>query len=195
MTFSKSTPNSSYFKKIQEILAAVSSRKELYKAIVDAPFHDPRQAAHLDLGIVVLLLVNEKEHTIDRIALSDTEPAEGAVKMSEKPFNDIKIPLGHDTNIIAQAISTGEPQSTHDWKLLFVPALSEEAARYNQAGAGIECSYVYPLKTGSGGALIFSLFQPGSQIGDGHREFMEPYAELVSSLLNRSTTTATTTRS
>jgi hypothetical protein len=185
MNVSQPVPGSPYFQKIEEILSTATARAELYKAIVNAPFHDLRQTTHLDLGIIVLLLANKGKGTIDRIALSDTEPAQGAVKMSEKPFNDIKIPLGHESNIIAQAIATGEPQNTHDWQLLFVPALSKEAARYNQAGAGIECSYVYPLKGKNGGALIFSLFQPGSLIDDSHRAFMQSYAELVGSFLNR----------
>src|SRR5207253_8708356 len=74
------------------------------------------------------------------VCSSDLTPAaDGAVKMSEKPFADIKIPLAHKRNIIAKAIASGEPQMTADWELLFVPALSAQAARYNQAGAGIEC--------------------------------------------------------
>lgn len=183
MDVSQFQPDSTYFKKVREILGAAKTPADLYKAVVDAPFHDLRQTVHLDLGIIVLLLANKAEGTIDRIALSDTEPAQGAVKMSEKPFNDIKIPLGHSSNIIAQAIATNKPQSTHDWHLLFIPALSEEAARYNQAGAGIECSFVYPLAAKDGGALIFSFFQPASNINGDHSSFMETYSALAGSYL------------
>jgi hypothetical protein len=134
----------------------------------------------------MLLMVNNSDGTIDRIALSNTPAADGAVKMSEKPFADIKIPLVHKRNVVARAIASGEPQVIADWELLFVPALSAQAARYNQAGAGIESSHVYPLKNaGDGGALIFSFFQPASNIGPEHTAFMEAYSQMVAEALRR----------
>lgn len=176
-------PGNPYHDKLLALLQSVKTRQELLTAIVNAPFHDLRETTHLDLGIIVLLLVDAKEGTIDRIALSQTPAAEGAVKMSEKPFADIKIPLNHPSNIIAQAITTDVPQATGDWKHLFTPALPPQAARFNQAGAGIECSYVYPLQAGDGGALIYSFFQPGQNLGLAHRTFMSAYAKMVTAAL------------
>jgi len=175
-----------YYKKLHTILQDAPTMEHLLDAIVNAPFHELRRSMHLDLGIVVLLMVNAKDKTIDRIALSNTPAADGAVKMSEKPFGDIKIPLAHKRNIIARAIATGEHQVTADWELLFVPALSAQAARFNQAGAGIECSQVYPLKNaGEGGALIFSFFQPARNIGPEHVAFMEAYSGMVAEVLGK----------
>jgi hypothetical protein len=176
-------PNGPYYETLRKLLKAAASEEELREAIVNAPFHELRQTTHLDLGIIVLLLVDKASGSINRIALSDTEAAHGAVKMSEKPFHTIKIPLGHKKNVIAQAIATQTPQSTSDWRLLFVPAMSAQAARFNQAGAGIECSYVYPLDAGDGGALIFSFYQPNSNISEEHGIFMETYARLASEAL------------
>lgn len=174
-----------YLQSIKSLLEAAKNEEELLEAVVNAPFYDPIKATKLDLGIVVLLLVNKKQVTIDRVALSDTEQAKGAVRMSEKPFKEIKIPLGHPVNIIARAIESGEAKYVSDWQYLFTPALSPRAARFNQAGAGIEFSCVYPLKARDGGALIFSFFQVSNNIQEKHYHFMTYYARLVDSFLQK----------
>lgn len=171
--------NSPFFDSLQEQLNQAASERQLFEAIVNAPFRHPVQTTLLDLGIIVLLLVNRAKLTIDRIALSDTEHAEGAVKMSEKPFRSIKIPLGHTANIIAKAIATGRPTSTADWPDLFVPVLSPQAARFNQSGAGIECSFVFPFTARDSGALIFSYYQPRQNIGPLQQKFMHAYTDMV----------------
>lgn len=173
----------SFFRSLQKELSSAQTDQALLEAIVNAPFRHRVEVTKLDLGIIVLLLVDPKTKLIDRVALSDTEQAAGAVKMSEKPFHDIKIPLGYESNLIARVIKTGKPQSTTDWKYLFVPDLSPRAARFNQAGAGIECSYVYPLTARSGGALIFSYYQACANIGETHQSFMERYIRLVNDRL------------
>lgn len=155
-----------------------------YTAIVNTPFADKLTTTQLGLGIVVLLLKNEATNTIDRIALSDTFHAEGAVNMSAKPFKEIKIPSDNPDNIIAKAIRSSRPHHTTDWKDLFTPALSVVDARFNQAGAGIECSYVYPLEYDSGAALIFSYFVEPAKISDAHKRFMKVYAGLAGSALH-----------
>lgn len=174
-----------YFASLELLLAQARAKQSLLHAIVNVPFHDPAYATSFDIGIIVLLLVNKPAGTIDRIALSDTEQAKGAVRMSEKPFESIKIPLGHKGNIIAQAIESRRPHHTSDWQYLFTPALTPQAARFNQAGAGIECSYVYPLAgVQDGGALIYSYYQPSSNISPRHKHFMKRYTELVVHRLN-----------
>jgi len=141
------------------IIQAASDDKSLFQAIVNAPFSDPLLAAKLFLGIVVFLLVNKKDGTIDRVALSQTELAEYTKKMSVKRFEDIRIPLDDPKNILAKAIRTGKPQETTDWQYLFTPELTAEEARLNQAGGGIAYSAVYPLVGArDGGAMIFSWF-------------------------------------
>lgn len=162
-----------------------SSRQAFHQAVVDAPFHDAFTAISIDLGITVLLLVNRAEGMIDRIALSKTAMADRAVEMSAKPFAEIRIPLNHPRNIIAKAIKTGQLQQTDDWPVLFVPALTAQQARFNQAGAGIECSVVHPLKVRDGGAMIFSFFQPPQNLTKDHYRFVHDYSALVSRSLSR----------
>lgn len=173
------------FERLRKLLSAASAA-ELPQEIVNAPFeHNRIEAAFLFLGIVVLLLVDPKKDTIDRIALSDTELASRTTKVSAVPFEEIRIPLKHPENIIAKAIRTNEPQDTTDWKFLFEPALKPDQARINQASAGIAYSAVYPLQVPDGGALIFSYFQYQQAIGKQQQEFMENYSSLVSDALSK----------
>jgi len=174
----------SYDQKLKTLLDKTHSKAELHKAIVNAPFRDKKEVTLLDLGIMVLLLVNKETGMIDRVALSDTDAAKGAMNQSIKPFHEIKIPLDSSDNIIAQAIKSGMPRQTFDWRDLFIPALTPEDARFNQAGAGITCSFVYPLTgTKDGAALIFSYYQQHKMTDKLQAEFMTSYTKLVSEKL------------
>ncbi len=159
--------------------------QKLWRAIVDTPFADPLAATNLGLGIVVLLLADAKIKLLRRVALSNTPSADGALRLSAKPFHEISIPLDYKQNLIIQAITTGEPQQTADWQHLFAPDLSPREARLNQAGAGVECSAIYPFKGRKrAGALIFSFYEPPEGITPTHRVFMQTYTDAVGQCLN-----------
>jgi hypothetical protein len=165
-----------------------ASDENLHYSVVNAPFDYPVFAASLFLGIVVLLLVDKATGTINRIAITDNMHAERAKRRSAKRFEEIKIPLNHQENIIAKAINSGEPQFTVDWHYLFVPELTSDQARFNQADSGIGFSAVYPVKSGlirtkAVGALIFSYYQFPEKVGRQQRNFMRKYAEIVSRVL------------
>lgn len=174
-----------YAQTLKEQLLKAPTLQDKYDVVVNTPFIDAYESTKLDLGIVVLLLVNRKDKTIDRIALSDTEPAQGAVNISTVPFAKIRIPLKHKTNAIAQAVATKERQVVADWKFLFVPAMDEVSARHNQSGAGIGSSLVYPLieKNKGFGAMIFSFFQPPFNLRKRHFNFAETYSQAVADAL------------
>jgi len=175
----------SYISQLEaDLISSSRSKNTSYEAIVNNPFKDKITATTLDLGIIVFLLVNTDTKTIDRVALSDTEQAKNAVKMSAIPFHDIKIPVSHPDNIISRAISTHTPRETEDWIDLFIPAFTSQQARFNQLGAGIECSWVFPLNIPDGGALIYSYYQPYHNLTDDHKKFMTAYTNRVSWLLN-----------
>jgi hypothetical protein len=186
MSPASAAEDDAYYSYLQERLEAAQDDEQLFDAIVNAPFHDRLFTTHLDLGIIVFLLVNKKTKTIDRIALSNTEQAKAAVRMTAKPFKQIKIPVGHPTNILARAIETQKHYQTHDWQYLFVPELTVKEARFNQHGAGIECSVVYPLiGARGGGAMIFSFFQVPNNIGAEHHAFMKTYSTMVAKALQK----------
>lgn len=175
------------YDKLRAVLSAAGSRADLYKRIVNAPFDDRMSMTFLYLGIIVLLLVDETGTHIKRIALSDTELAQGTTNMSVKRFEDISIPLDHPINIIAKAIATGTPQDTTDWKYLFTPELKPREARLNQAGGSIAYSAVYPLDQSCSpkGAIIYSYHEYPKELGDDQAKFMDTYTGLASQALGR----------
>jgi len=169
-----------YFSDLGQILAKPKTESKLYEAVVNAPFHDLHKTTLLGLGIVVLLLVNKSEGTIDRIALANTTLAHGTLDMSAIPFREIKIPLNYTQNFIARAIKDRHYMITSDWQYIFNPVLTPEEARFNQAGGGIACSVIYPLLTvGRPGAIIFSYYEGLDRISKEHHKFMSRYTNLV----------------
>src|SRR5690348_5496480 len=131
MVLSSHADTDAFLSELKTILDGAKDRDDLLKKIVNAPFTDRRRTALMGLGISVLLLVNKKTQTIDRIALADTEMAQGTLDMSVKGFHEIKIPLNYRGNFIAEAIRSARYQCTSDWQYLFAPALSPEEARLN----------------------------------------------------------------
>lgn len=175
------------FLAITHSLDQPDSDESLFRAIVNTPFTDKLGATKLGLGISVLLLADEENATLDRIALSDTEMASGAVAYSAKPFHEIRIPLDYTDNLLIKSFHSKQYQVTEDWAPLFVPELTPEEARFNQAGAGIACSIVYPLLPFDAkrplGAMIFSYFEPLSSISARHHAFMRTYTDTVAAKL------------
>lgn len=156
----------------------------LLQTIVNGPFYNKFHTTNLDLGIVVLTMVNSETDMIDRIAHSKTAPAQDALKATPVSFKDIHIPLYDKINLLSKAIATYKPQKTSDWNYIFTPAINAETARFSQAEAGMGCSFIYPFKARNGGALIFSFYQAVDMIGDQHQSFMENYTAIVNSALS-----------
>lgn len=168
---------------LRSLLLNKDSSDLLYRNVVNTPFTDQLLVTQLDLGIVVLLLVNTHDQTIDRVALSDTLQAKGAVSVSAKPFHDIKIPLDAPHNALVQVIKNDTPQLIEDWSVLFTPVLTAEESRRNQRAASIDCSLICPLHFAKGGALIFSFFQPEKYLTENHISFAQEYTKLVENYL------------
>lgn len=157
---------------------------DLTRVIVDAPFMYKSDMVLMGIGIVVLLIGNRKDKTLHRVSICNTDLANQTLTISLKKFEDIRIPFSCKENILIQAIDSHEPKMTNDWKYLFIPELSPEQARLNQAGGGIACSFAYPLYFGDDtGAMIFSYFKEPLEIGADERSFMREYAAIVSKRL------------
>jgi hypothetical protein len=172
------------FQEIRSTLAS-SDPKSIASAIVNIPFKYRADMVLMGIGIIVLLIADKKCGQIHRVALSNTELAEGTTRISSKKFEEIMVPIDDKQNIVAKAIKTQQPQMTDDWKYLFTPGLSPDQARLNQAGGGIACSHVYPLSfQGEGGALIFSFFKGPEEIGKTEVRFMDTYSKAVSDRLD-----------
>lgn len=175
-----------FIRELKDKLAAAHNDAALFETIVNAPFYNRRLTTTFGLGFLSFVLVNKKTKTIDRISISKTDTAQGAIDITIKPFEQLIVPLGYKGNAVAEAIRSGRYQQTTDWNYLLTPVLKPEEARLNQAGAAIACSYVYPLiNARDGGAIIFQYFITLDKIENLHREFMYRYTKLVSSALNK----------
>ena len=166
-----------YIEICNKILLGATTCTELYDKIVNGPFTYRKETIMLGLGIVVLLLRNNNDQTIDRVALSRTEHAEGAQAISVKKFEEIRIPLSATNNALVQSVLQDRYTFVTDWTYMFIPALTAEEARLNQAGAAIDCSVIYPLSSlPSGGCMIFSYFEPMTKLTLNHHRFMAGYS-------------------
>ena len=162
---------------LQEKLQELQGDKD--QAIADALFQTDI-AIDFEIGAVVLTRLNVADNMIDRVALSRTPPAVGAVRASTKQFESIRIPADAKENALARCIAGGKSEIVTDWYELFTPALSAQEARDNQAGAGVMCSVVnsYAGKESSG-ALIFSLLCGAEEVGSEHLAVFNEFANLV----------------
>lgn len=180
------TTDGEYYAQLKAVLANCKTTRQLYGKLVNLPFEDKQKAAMLSLGHMILALVNKKNGTLDRIALSNTESARGAVNYSVLPFKAIRIPLSNKENYIGIAIRTKKIMATTDWGDTFTPVLTRQEARFNQAGAGVGCSVIYPLPgVGDGAAFVFSYYEPLSRIGDFHHKFMKTYTDIATQELKK----------
>jgi hypothetical protein len=175
-----------YYDKASKIFAEVTNLAKLYDKVVDLPFEDKARVTMLSMGHMIFCLVNKKNQTIDRVALSNTDSAKGAVNFSVLPFKAIKIPLSNRDNYIGIAIRTKKVMATSDWYYTFTPVLTADQARMNQAGGAIGCSVIYPLLgVGDGAALVFSFYEPLNRIGEMQHHFMEKYSKVVAAELRK----------
>lgn len=186
MVYSSVSEADDYFAELTKYLDGAKSKEDLYHRIVNAPFADPRRTTTLGLGVLTLCLANNRAGTVDRIAMSDTDMAQGARDITVKPFDDLIVPIDYKGNIVVEAIRSGHYQQTSDWYYLLTPVLKPEDARMNQAGAAIACSFVYPLiKTNPKGGIIFHYFITMDKISNDHHNFMFRYIKIVSQALNK----------
>ncbi len=169
---------------LKKSLLDCADYEELKQKIVDAPFDQRLAAAELFLGFMVLLIVDPKTGLIDRVTLSHTELAKNTTVFSYLPFEEIKIPLDHDVNIIARAIRNDAPYDTTDWYFTFTPALTGHQARLNQASGGIAYTAIYPLHIPNKGALSFSYYQYAENIDELQVNFMKAYSKIVSEIMS-----------
>src|SRR4051812_5244626 len=104
--------NEAYLSELNSALERASSKVELFEAIVNSPFANRQVSTSLGLGFLSFVLVNKKTRTINRISISNTDTAQGAIDITIKPFHELIIPLNYKGNCVAEAIRSGRYQQT-----------------------------------------------------------------------------------
>jgi hypothetical protein len=169
-----------YLATLRTLIKDVKNKDELYKAVVNSPFTDRRKSTLLGLGLVCLMVVNKTSKTIDCLAHSDVDYAKSAVRLSEIPFDSMKIPYNYHGNFIAEAIRSDRYQQTSDWQYILSPLFSPSEARLKQSENKVGCTFVYPLVNANrGAALVFNFYLMLDQLESQQRSFMHSYATMV----------------
>lgn len=166
--------------RLQRVLLESLDFNQVVQKIVDELLD---QSGFKELGyrIIVLNLVNQEKHVLQRISLSTTAEAAKAQEVSAVPFHDIEIPLTAEKNLLVKCFNEQKPMLTHFWPDLFVPVLTVPEAQTNQIAAGIKTSLVYPIVVSgkSIGVLIFSLIKDVDEVSQEEEQVLYSFADVV----------------
>jgi len=165
---------------LQKILLDTLDFDKVIDKVVNAMLFD---LGFVELGykVIVLTLYDEKSKVLKRIALSQTEQAERALKASSVPFREIDIPISASDNFLIRTLKTKKPMVTHYWPDIFRPILSDEDALKNQTAAGIKTSMLFPItvRNQAIGVMIFSMIKSEKEVTEGEKGLIQGFADIV----------------
>ncbi len=173
------------YDELERKLRSAKSKPELFRAVANLPFEYKLETALLFLGLISFFIADKEAGEVKLAAVSDTEYYRAAVENYNFDPKNYRISLDDPANSIAKTIKTSKPQKTNDWANLRRPGVPSKYPRANQANSGIANNAVYPLDIPGGGALLYSYYQYGEDMGKPQEEFMSKYAALVSKALKR----------
>jgi hypothetical protein len=173
------------FKRLRRQLESSKNQSQFNKRVANEVFKQKLGTAYLFLGFITFYVVDD-EQTVRLAAVSDTEHYRLAVRGYEFEPSEFRLSLKDDhSNDIVKSIVDNKTIHTTDWGSLRRRGADIKQTRLNQANSGIAYSALYPLKTASGGALLFCYYQYQENIGEEQRLFMSEYSRLVSDVANK----------
>jgi signal transduction histidine kinase len=180
----KSLNNSNFlsaFEKLYTIMATAVTLEDTAQQLADV------LAFELGFQAGVLSIVDKKNMTIKRIAVSHTEAGLIGLKLLPIPYKSIGIPLTYERNILIQAIKERKPMVTDDMYDLFVPILPKETITNLQRIMKIKTSFVYPIisKDEVIGTMIFSISGKKDDLPPIQKEAIRRVMEVVGVVLDR----------
>lgn len=141
------------------------------------------ELGYLQLGyrIIVLALVNKSSGYLERIAISETEEAKKALKLSPVPFKEIRIPLDETDNLSIRSLNDKSSYKTRNMFDILKPIYTSEQAAVIQKGIGIKASLVFPLifRNESIGILIFSMNKDYEEVTEEENDLIKGFVDLV----------------
>ncbi len=141
------------------------------------------ELGYLQLGyrIIVLALLNEGEGVLERVAISSTEEAQKAIKLSPVPFKDIRIPIYETENLGIKAMREKSIYKTRNWYDILQPVYSQEQAAIVQQAVGIKSSMIYPISFRGKpiGVLIFSMVKEYEEVTEEESDLLDGFTDLV----------------
>ena len=128
------------FRKIDDIiLSKVTDLGLIAQQVADTIVNE------LAFKAVAILLLDEKDNSLVRLAISKTDLiTQAEAKLNQKLFG-AKISLSEEENLIVKAVKTRRMQITHGLNNTLTPHFSSEQSKLTQGIIGITASFVYPL--------------------------------------------------
>lgn len=166
--------------KIEKAVLETTDFEESTKKVVNIIL---TELGYINFGyeVIVLTLLDEKEKTLKRIAISNTQSAEKFLHATPVPFNDIVIPLWAVQNLSVRAINEKKMFVSENVSEVLVPAVDREWVDDFQTTLGIKTSIVYPIiaKDKILGTLIFSLSKAEMDIKEEEWAILESFVGAV----------------
>jgi signal transduction histidine kinase len=131
--------------------------------------------------VVVLVLYDEKDKVLKRIALSQTKEAQKTKEVSAVKFEDIHTPITATQNLCVRAMLDGKIYSTSYFPDILTPPLTPENALESQKNAGIKASMIYPLMVNNNplGVLLFSITKELSEVSNDEKSLLQHFTDIV----------------
>jgi signal transduction histidine kinase len=169
------------FEKLYTIMASAITLEETAQKLADV------LAFELGFQAGVLSLIDRKEGTLKRIAVSHTKAGLIGLKMLPIPYKAIGISLNRTENILIQAIRDKSPKITNNMHDLFVPILDLATVSKLQKTMGIRTSFVYPIISNKEvlGTMIFSIAGEKNDLPNLQKEAIRRVMEVVGIVIER----------
>jgi len=130
----------SLLRKIDEVvLSKVTDIVQIAQQVVNTVVNE------LEFKAVIILLLDKKEKTLVKLAVSQTEQTiQTEVKLNQALFG-IKIPLTEQGNLIVKSVNTRRMQLTRGLTTILVPHFNPEQTKIAEDTLGVTSSFIYPL--------------------------------------------------
>lgn len=173
--------------KLEKIILDTLDFKILIQKVVDSVFSE---LCNLNLGykIVTLALIDEKNKTLNLMALSFNKTDFNINYTPEILLKNTKISLTIDKNICIKSIKENTVKITHCFNDLFTLALINKNAVKIENLAKIQTSVVYPLvsKNKVIGVMIFSMDKSENNVTAQEWSLLRYFTEMVSLAVHNS---------
>ena len=128
------------FRKIDDIiLSKVTDLAQIAQQVADTIVNE------LAFKAVVILLLDKKDNSLARLAISRTDLIMQAEAKFNKELFGEKTPLTEEENLIVKAVKTKHMQITHGLNNTLIPHFSDGESKLAAEIIGITASFVYPL--------------------------------------------------
>ena len=163
-------------RKIDEIiLSTVTDPQQIAQQVANAVVVDA------DFKAVVILLLDKKDSSLIRLAVSQTEDIAQAEKEFNRTFHGLKTPLTENANIVVKAVKERVMQVTHSLLDVLRPHFTEDESKKIQEILAVVSALVYPLIVRDEviGAMIVSIGESEENLSAYERDLISRLSGVI----------------